>query len=106
MATETSARLELVTKTTDEWAQVQDVIAKGVPCVELADGGKTYIKVGNGTASFAELPYISDPKGGQSVAVDSELSDSSENPVQNKVINAELEKCLKSTDTITLKCTL
>lgn len=102
MANETSARLELVTKTTAEWAGETGVITKGVPCVELADG-KTLMKIGDGEKTYAQLPYVTD---GMTITVDSALSAESENPVQNKVVNETLEKCLKTTDTLVLKCTL
>lgn len=100
----TSARLELVTKTTAEWAAVTDVISKGVPCVEITDDGKTLMKVGDGAKTFAELPYVS--AAGGSITVDSELSSASDNPVQNKAINAEFEKCVRDGDSLTLKCVL
>ena len=105
MEKETSARLELVVKTTEEWVGVTSPIIKGVPCVETAADGKTYLKIGDGSSAFSQLPYVSVP-GGSEITVDGELSEDSENPVQNKVIAAELTKCLKTDDTLILKCTL
>ena len=105
MERETSVRLELVTKTTEEWAEVNSHIIKGVPCVENAADGKTYLKIGDGTSTFDQLPYVSVP-GSSEITVDGELSEDSENPVQNKVLTAEIGKCLKTDDSLTLKCTL
>ena len=103
MGNETSARLELVTKTTAEWADITDVIIKGVPCVETTTDGKTLMKIGDGERLFAQLPYLTN---GMTVTIDSTLSDDSENPVQNKAVSAALKQCLKSTDTLVLKCVL
>ena len=46
-----------VSKTTAQWADVTDVISKGLLCVEFAADGKTKLKVGNGTDTYADLPY-------------------------------------------------
>lgn len=59
----------------------------------LADGQPLYekdtnkLKVGDGSTAAKSLPYVK-------VDTDSELSSTSTNPVQNKVINTELEKKL------------
>ena len=59
----------------------------------LADGQPLYekdtnkLKVGNGSTAAKSLPYVK-------VDTDSELSSTSTNPVQNKVINTELGKKL------------
>lgn len=104
MSKETSARIELVTKSTAEWAEITDPIIKGVPCVELTEDGKTLMKIGNGISTYGALPYVTAL--GEITTVDDCLSETSENPVQNKVIAAEVEKCLKTTDSLILKCTL
>ena len=46
-----------VSKTTAQWADVTDVISKGLLCVEFTADGKTKLKVGNGTDTYADLPY-------------------------------------------------
>ena len=49
-----------VTKTTSQWAEVTDVISKGLLCIELDANEKSWAKVGDGVHTFAELPYITD----------------------------------------------
>lgn len=49
-----------VTKTTAEWADVSDVITKGVLCVEFTADNKVKLKVGDGAKAFADLPYASE----------------------------------------------
>lgn len=49
-----------VTKTTEEWASVTTVIDKGLLCVETTTDGKTKAKIGDGTNTFADLPYLQD----------------------------------------------
>lgn len=46
-----------VSKTTAQWADVTDVISKGLLCVEFTADSKTKLKVGNGTDTYADLPY-------------------------------------------------
>lgn len=104
MGKETSARLELVTKTTDEWAEITDPIVKGVPCVEMTTDGKTLMKIGDGVNTYDKLPYVSAAAG--SITVDDSLSEESENPVMNKVIAGEFSKCLKTTDSLIINCIL
>lgn len=59
----------------------------------LADGQPLYekdtnkLKVGDGSTEVKSLPYVK-------VDTDSELSSTSTNPIQNKAVNAELEKKL------------
>lgn len=67
----------------------------------LSDGQPLYekdthkLKVGDGSTEAKSLPYVK-------VDTDSELSSTSTNPVQNKVINTELEgKVSKAGDTMT-----
>ena len=49
-----------VTKTTAEWADVSDVVTKGVLCVEFTADNKVKLKVGDGAKTFANLPYASE----------------------------------------------
>ncbi len=104
MGKETNARIELVTKTTAEWAEITSPITKGVPCVEMTTDGKTRMKIGDGVNTYDKLPYVT--ASGDSATIDDSLSEVSENPVMNKVITDEFAKCLKTTDTLILKCTL
>lgn len=57
MAKTVSGKFLQVTKTTAEWAAVSAVIPKGLLCVELA-GAKTYVKIGDGANTYAQLPYV------------------------------------------------
>ena len=49
-----------VTKTTAQWASVTDVISKGLLCVELDTNEKSWVKIGDGVHTYAQLPYITD----------------------------------------------
>ena len=58
-----SAKVLNVSKTTAQWAanDVKDVIiSKGLVCVEFKTDSTTWVKIGDGTHKFAELPYITD----------------------------------------------
>lgn len=48
----------LDTRTTEQWATVSRVIPKGFVCVELTTDGKCKMKCGDGTQSYANLPYV------------------------------------------------
>ena len=72
----------------------------------LADGQPLYekdthkLKVGDGSTQAKSLPYIT-------VDTDSTLSSTSTNPIQNKVVNSELEgKVAKAGDTMTGNLTI
>lgn len=52
-----TAKVLHVAKTTAEWASESTTISKGLLCVEFTTDGKTKLKVGDGTKSFADLPY-------------------------------------------------
>lgn len=62
MATQTTLNVKVlnVCKTTAEWAAESSVISKGLLCVELADDGRTLVKIGDGTKVYSALPYVSD----------------------------------------------
>lgn len=55
-----SVKILNVCKTTSEWASVTDKISKGLLCVEFTTDGKVKIKIGDGTKTFANLPYVQD----------------------------------------------
>ena len=49
-----------VTKTTAQWASVTDIISRGLLCVELDTNEKSWVKIGDGVHTYAQLPYITD----------------------------------------------
>lgn len=53
-------KIALVNKTTAEWATETIIPFKSCPCVEFTTDGKTKLKIGDGTNTFNNLPYISD----------------------------------------------
>lgn len=55
--------LYLDTRTAEEWAAVTRVIPKGFPCVEIVGDGKLKLKIGDGTRSYASLPYVGGENG-------------------------------------------
>lgn len=57
MVTMNNIEVYLDTRTAAQWAQVTRVIPKGFVCVELGDGSAK-IKVGDGTSTYAQLPYV------------------------------------------------
>ena len=81
------ARIVNLVKTTAEWAKITTVIQKGIFCIENCTDGKVKAKIGDGVKTYAKLPYLADGN----YKVDSSLSDTSTNPVQNKIIKAELD---------------
>lgn len=59
-----SVKILLVTKTTAEWASVDTVIDRGLPCVEFTEDNKVLMKIGDGVNVYANLPYVGDGSGG------------------------------------------
>lgn len=55
-----NAKVKHVTKTTSEWSTESTIVEKGILCIELASDGNTYAKVGDGSKTFANLPYLKD----------------------------------------------
>ena len=47
-----------LTKTTVEWSSFSTIIPKGMLCIETCTDGTTRQKVGDGTKTFAQLPYV------------------------------------------------
>ena len=75
--------------TEENWNKATNFIPKqGEIIVYDIDSSHSYerIKVGDGTTNVNSLPYVSE------IVVDAELSATSENPVQNKIIKGELDK--------------
>lgn len=54
------AKIALVNKTTAQWEAETAIPIKGCPCVEWTDSGKPKMKIGDGTSSWADLPYLAD----------------------------------------------
>lgn len=82
------ARIVNLVKTTAEWAKITTVIQKGIFCIEKCTDGRVKAKIGDGVNTYAKLPYLADGN----YKVDSSLSDTSTNPVQNKILKDELDK--------------
>lgn len=59
-----SVKVLLVTKTTAEWASVDTVIDRGLPCVEFTEDNKVLMKIGDGVNVYSNLPYVGDGTGG------------------------------------------
>lgn len=45
-------------RTNENWMAVTRTIPKGFPCVEIIGDGKLRLKIGDGTRTYASLPYI------------------------------------------------
>lgn len=72
----------------ENWIKAVNFIPKqGEIIIYDVDNNYGYerLKVGDGVTNVNVLPFINDNK-----SVDSELSETSENPVQNKVVNAAI----------------
>ena len=75
--------------TEENWNKATNFIPKqGEIIVYDIDSSHSYerIKIGDGMTNVISLPYVNE------TVVDAELSATSENPVQNKVIKGELDK--------------
>lgn len=75
--------------TEENWNKATNFIPKqGEIIVYDIDSSHSYerIKVGDGTTNVNSLPYVN------GIVVDAELSETSENPVQNKTVKAALDK--------------
>ena len=75
--------------TEENWNKATNFIPKqGEIIVYDIDLSHSYerIKIGDGTTNVISLPYVSE------TVVDAELSATSENPVQNKIVKAALDK--------------
>ena len=51
-------KIRQVVKTTEEWNQIDQIIDKGILCVEVRPDGDTMIKIGDGTKPYSQLDYI------------------------------------------------
>lgn len=101
---------------TDELKAKLDGIEEGANKYELPTatkdtlgGVKTTSEVVDVSVGYTAVPIVDGVpyyKNEVGTTVDSELSDDSTNPVQNKVIKAELDTKVATTDTLILNCTL
>ncbi len=102
--TNLNVRFKHCLKTTEDWASCTIVPYLGELCIE--DTGSEYkAKFGNGVDTFANLRYITDNNftnvllaklegiedGANKTIIDSELSSTSVNPVQNKVVDTAIQ---------------
>lgn len=101
-----NSRFACCAKTSSEWSTNTTVILKGEFAIELT-GSAPKVKIGDGVNIFKDLPYITLTPDeinalvtASQIVVDSALSDTSENPVQNKVIKAELDKKVPTSRTV------
>lgn len=51
-------RIQQKRKTTAQWAALNPVLLAGEPGVEVLVDGSVRIKVGNGTSTWSQLPYL------------------------------------------------
>lgn len=91
-----------IEKTTVEWDTENPVLGEDVIGIEIMSNGFNRFKRGNGVNPWNRLPYLD--KIPPMISIDSALSDTSENPVQNKVITEALKN--KSDDNHTHANTL
>lgn len=55
-----NAQVLHVVKTTAEWQAESKIISEGLLCIETTTGGKVLAKVGDGTSTYTNLPYLED----------------------------------------------
>jgi hypothetical protein len=72
------------------WEELNLVLAAGEPGFEV---DTNRLKIGNGETPWNELPYIGGGNGeGGNITIDMALSDTSLNPVANKVITKVIKE--------------
>ena len=80
------------------------ILASGEPIIVFCPDNTTKLKVGDGTKPYKDLPFVGgtvsyDANGNiTNIAIDSELSTESSNPVQNKVITKALDNKVDKVD--------
>jgi hypothetical protein len=75
--------------TADRWEELNLVLAAGEPGFEV---DTNRFKIGNGKTPWNELPYMGGGAGGGDITIDMALSDTSLNPVANKVITKTIKE--------------
>lgn len=61
MSTSMNVQVLHLTKSTSDWASFSTVIPRGLLCVEIMTTGETRTKIGDGSKTFAQLPYVTVP---------------------------------------------
>lgn len=80
-----------------EWVSKNPILQAGEFGIE---NDTQKFKIGDGVTKWSNLPYVSGADSDSGITVDTAMSDTSTNPVQNKVIKAELDKKMAKTDKI------
>ena len=88
------ARLRIARKTEAEW-KASDPIALKDEWMVTSDGDSLKLKIGDGIKKWSELSYVDI---GSKVVVDASLNNTSENPVQNKVVTKALDDKVSNTN--------
>ena len=78
--------------TESNWENKNPVLLDGEVVVVTTTSGDTRFKVGDGKKTYKQLPFQDQETRDLIPSVDSSLSDTSTNPVQNKIVNEELNK--------------
>lgn len=79
-----NTRIQLKRDTEKNWTSKNPVLYDGEMIIVKTNDGKIKRKIGDGVKKFSELPY-------DEITIDSATSETSTNPVQNKVITAVLD---------------
>lgn len=74
------------------WKKKNPVLLDGEIIIVTTTSGDTRFKVGDGKKTYNQLPFQDQKTRDLIPAVDSSLSSTSTNPVQNKIIKSELDK--------------
>lgn len=74
------------------WEKKNPLILDGEIIVVTTTSGETRVKIGDGKKTYNQLPFQDQKTRDLIPSVDSSLSSTSTNPVQNKIIKSELDK--------------
>ena len=78
--------------TEENWKKKNPVLLDGEIIIVTTTSGDTRFKVGDGKKTYNQLPFQDQKTRDLIPSVDSSLSSTSTNPVQNKIIKSELDK--------------
>ena len=79
-----NTRIKLKRDTEENWTSKNPILLDGEMIIVKTNDGKIRKKIGDGVKKFSELPY-------GEITIDSAISTTSTNPVQNKVITLALD---------------
>lgn len=79
-----NTRIKLKRDTEENWTSKNPILLDGEMIIVKTNDGKIRKKIGDGVKKFSELPY-------DEITIDSAISTTSTNPVQNKVITLALD---------------